>query len=309
MAPSVAAAWRPSKGGGGLYDYFAGGAQGGFGGLLQSLNAGLGSRGVSMALPLAFGQAGAQSAAAGQGAHELALRELAGGREHLKFGQEQEAYQARRKAWEGAFPGGQPNMEHPLLKGMNPELAATVQAMGPDAGIEILGKLQMKGAEQAMVAQQREQLARSMGLGGGQPQEAPAAAPPPAQPVGSFGGAGIGGAMPGVEYTPPPALAPQITSPGAPAAPRGGAAAPGVGGFNVMSDPTVQQAMRASILSGDMSGVATAVEQAGRQYRDLAMAGPKKEAETLASKRAEQQVSDEAPHPVCQGYVGIYGQT
>ena len=241
-----------------------------------------------MALPLAFGQAGAQSAAAGQGAHELALRELAGGREHLKFGQEQEAYQARRRAWEGAFPGGQGDPNNPLFRGLPPELIPGIQGLGPDQGMKALLEFQMGDAtKRADMAREmdRMRLIQQMEEGGGaaptQAQPAPSA--PAAAPTGSFGGAGIGGAMPGVDYTPPPALAPQITSPGAqPAAPRPSAPSQATAPAEPMvqiggQQMTIPEARRRMDIRGkfkqDTSALKGAIDDAEKQAAEIRKAG------------------------------------
>jgi hypothetical protein len=55
-----------------------------------------------------------------------------------------------RQAWAAAFPNGQPNMEHPLLKGASPELAATIYAEGPEAGLKALQTLAMERGKAAI---------------------------------------------------------------------------------------------------------------------------------------------------------------
>lgn len=44
------------------------------------------------------------------------------------------------RVWREAFGGGQPNMNHPLLRGVPEDLANTVMAMGPDEGLPALQK-------------------------------------------------------------------------------------------------------------------------------------------------------------------------
>jgi lysozyme len=49
----------------------------------------------------------------------------------------------RRKSettWNAAFPNGQPNPEHPLLRGIPADLLGVVQALGPDQGLPTLQK-------------------------------------------------------------------------------------------------------------------------------------------------------------------------
>jgi hypothetical protein len=48
------------------------------------------------------------------------------------------------RVWSEAFPGGQPNMGHPLLTGQSPQVAAMIAALGPEAAIPMLAKSAME---------------------------------------------------------------------------------------------------------------------------------------------------------------------
>lgn len=54
--------------------------------------------------------------------------------------QKQDQRQRMEQVWGNAFPSGQPNFEHPLLKGLNPDLAAQFGAMGWEQGLPALQK-------------------------------------------------------------------------------------------------------------------------------------------------------------------------
>lgn len=64
-----------------------------------------------------------------------------------EFDRQQQQRQRMQEIWGSAFPGGQPNMEHPLLRGLPPELASVVAALGPEQGVPFLGKYTLSSAE------------------------------------------------------------------------------------------------------------------------------------------------------------------
>lgn len=57
--------------------------------------------------------------------------------------QTQQQRQRMQDAWGRIFPNGQPSASHPLLKGVPAEVVTLAQAMGPESGLEFLGKYAM----------------------------------------------------------------------------------------------------------------------------------------------------------------------
>jgi hypothetical protein len=118
------------------------------------------------------------------------------------------------RIWGEAFPNGQANLQHPLLRNVPPEMVATIFAMGPEAGLTELQKLQFFSAQRReQLRLQQEQIARIVGLGGNQ-QTPPAGnvqTPPPTQLMPPSGT--------GYQETPPP---PGLLGPGSGQAPPPG---------------------------------------------------------------------------------------
>jgi hypothetical protein len=72
----------------------------------------------------------------------------------MRAQREQDAYQRQQgqrsvmdRIWAEAFPGGQPNMQHPLLAGQSPQVAAMIAGLGPDAALPLLAQTAMKGGQ------------------------------------------------------------------------------------------------------------------------------------------------------------------
>lgn len=64
---------------------------------------------------------------------------------------EQEQYQRQQqqranmdRIWGEAFPNGQPNLQHPLLAGQSPQVAAMIAGLGPEAALPLLAKSAME---------------------------------------------------------------------------------------------------------------------------------------------------------------------
>jgi hypothetical protein len=49
------------------------------------------------------------------------------------------------RIWAEAFPGGQPNMQHPLLTGTNSQAAAMIHALGPETALPLLARSRLQG--------------------------------------------------------------------------------------------------------------------------------------------------------------------
>jgi hypothetical protein len=69
----------------------------------------------------------------------------------MRAQREQDAYQRQQgqrsvmdRIWAEAFPGGQPNMQHPLLTGQSPQVAAMIAGMGPEAALPLLARSAME---------------------------------------------------------------------------------------------------------------------------------------------------------------------
>jgi hypothetical protein len=238
---------------------------------------------------------------------------------------EWERQQAQRalqqKVWGEAFPGGQANMQHPLLKGVPPELAATVYTQGPDEGLPLLGKLQLTMAEarekMRLAEEQRRQMIQGFGTlfnGGGQAQ-------PPAVSVPSAP------AMPATAPTSVPGTVTGDIGQGAVSAPAAPAAAAPAAASTVWDDPDLRKAVIGNLYMGDTKGAMGAIEKAISDQRALAQVGPRKlaekQAEELAAKpqaraalastldslnRMEAEAKAIQSDPALSGITGVYGQ-
>src|SRR5690554_5911292 len=62
---------------------------------------------------------------AGTGA-QIAQATQQGRMQQSEFERQQQQRQRLQQSWESAFPGGQPNPEHPLLRGLPPDIAGMV---------------------------------------------------------------------------------------------------------------------------------------------------------------------------------------
>ncbi|HEY7690471.1 MAG TPA: M15 family metallopeptidase [Dongiaceae bacterium] len=82
----------------------------------------------------AWGPAGAQAAAQAQRSR----------REQSEYERTQQRRTVMDRIWGEAFPGGQPNMQHPLLTGQTPQVAAMIAGLGPEAALPLLAKSAME---------------------------------------------------------------------------------------------------------------------------------------------------------------------
>lgn len=202
--------------------------------------------------------------------------------------------------WAQAFPGGQPAANHPLTKGVPPELLATAYAAGPEAGVEMLGKLAMTGATQKLSLQQEEAKRRQMiealsPLFMDQPQPAQQSAPDPfAQPAavmptaGPTGVQGMAVAQPGA--TPAQIMPPQMAQPQAQQAQQPGLSVAPSAMANIWRDPDLKRIVMGNLATGNTKGAFDAIESAAKQYRDLQLAGPTE----VAKQKAQEAVKMEA---------------
>lgn len=66
------------------------------------------------------------------------------GRQQIEFQRQQQQRATMDRVWGEAFPGGQPNLQHPLLAGQTPQVAAMIAGLGPEAAIPMLAKSAME---------------------------------------------------------------------------------------------------------------------------------------------------------------------
>lgn len=223
---------------------------------------------------------------------------------NTEFQREQQQKALTSRIWGEAFPGGQPNPNHPLTKGLPPDLLASVYALGPDAGVPQLSQLAMKGAmgRQALALQQQqgEQMARAIfgdaGMPGQQPQpgqptqQPPQMAPQPplaqqaalpsTQPT-ALPGTVLGGAAP--QPMPPPPQPPLQAAAGAPYSFQGGQRS-GASGEAVLNDPQLRKIMYGHIMAGKPDEAMKAYQSALEKAQAPRLAGET----TLAQKQAEE---------------------
>lgn len=226
-----------------------------------------------------------------------------GQREQAEF-QRLRAQQATRdRVWAEAFPGGQPNPSHPLTKGIPADLLATTYAMGPEHGLDQLGKLALMSAESkqklAMQQQMGELMAKQI-LGTEAPGAAPAgqAAPaftggtvaaPAASPASAPGTAVEGPGARTVSY-PVPSFQTPAAAPGGPAlAYPAGSRSIGAGEA-VLNDPNLKRIMYGHIMAGKPDEAMKAYQSALEKAQAPRLAGETKYSQDIA----EQQASDVA---------------
>lgn len=70
---------------------------------------------------------------------QIAQQSQLGRMQQLEFDQQQQQRQRLQDAWGQIFPNGQPAADHPLTRGVPPELLSLAQAMGPEEGLRTLG--------------------------------------------------------------------------------------------------------------------------------------------------------------------------
>jgi hypothetical protein len=99
-------------------------------------------------------------------------------RQRSEYERQQQQRATMDRIWGEAFPNGQPNMQHPLLRGQSPEVAAMFAGMGPEAAIPQLATAAMnrskidyrtlKEGEQLVATTGSGQVMPVPGIGGGQ---------------------------------------------------------------------------------------------------------------------------------------------
>src|SRR5262245_14307839 len=223
---------------------------------------------------------------------ELAMR-------RVPFQQQQQQYALRQKIWGEVYPGGVPNMNHPLLKGMSPQAAGALYGLGAEQALPLLGTYVMGDAKA------KADLERKLGAAtqidqmfapGQQPGPAPIAplgpqmpgpsATPPA-PLPGAGGVSPQPAPLGVPRPAAAAPAPSVPGPAAALPPAGVPAQPTVMGMPIdvarrkaqmmdrvgMRDEVLEAAIKAAEKEGSPTEAsktsATKVDQA---YRSLSTA-------------------------------------
>lgn len=97
-------------------------------------------------------------------------------REQSAYERQQQQRSVMDRVWAEAFPNGQPNPQHPLLQGMNPQTAAMIYSLGPERALPLLAQSRMKGGNFAvqdgyLVNKSTGQVMQLPG-GGGKPPEA-----------------------------------------------------------------------------------------------------------------------------------------
>jgi hypothetical protein len=242
---------------------------------------------------------------------------------NTEFQRQQQQKALKDKIWNEAFPGGQPNPNHPLTKGIPPDLLASVYALGPDTGVPELSQLAMKGAmgKQQLALQQQsgEQMAKAIfgdagmpGQGQGQqpqlqpgqplpqPQAAPQAPPVPQAPLPptqqtSLPGTVLGGASPmptpmgmsggGAPQQPMPQPAPQPGMP-SPYSFQGGQRS-GSSGEAVLADPQLRKIMYGHIMAGKPDEAMKAYQSALEKAQAPRLAGETKYSQDIAENQAQ----------------------
>lgn len=74
---------------------------------------------------------------------QLALASQQQRMQQAEFAQQQQQRQRMQEAWGQAFPGGQAAPDHPLTRGVPPELLSLAQMQGPEEGMRMLGNWQL----------------------------------------------------------------------------------------------------------------------------------------------------------------------
>jgi len=89
-----------------------------------------------------------------QGSQAASQMQTAGLRNNA-LRQQMEQKRRQEAAWNTMFAGGQPNMAHPMLKDLPPDMVGLAQVMGPEAGLSALQEYAMKrhGSELARRAE------------------------------------------------------------------------------------------------------------------------------------------------------------
>lgn len=232
-------------------------------------------------------------------------------REQTEYQRVQSRRTIQDRVWREAFgTNGQPNAEHPLLRGVPPEMAQTVFAMGPEEGLPALQRLAFSRAQQQEQIRLREANLAMFGLG---PQQAPQASeedqlrtrlgglaegtgslPPVAPPSGLPGGPPQGGLPP---VTPPPgsgvSIAPPSTGGRPPQAPSGGRA-----------EPTVTIGNRTMPVS-TARALATTLPDGARHVVEQAIASAERDAQVPEAIRTRALTAD-ASYRTITGALGDY---
>jgi hypothetical protein len=203
---------------------------------------------------------------------------------------EYERLQGRRtvmdRIWREAFGAdGQHNASHPLMQGLPPEMASTVFAMGPEAGLPALQQWQMFRGRQAEQARIRQANLAQFGIGG-QPQ-------PPAASEGS----GVEGlrAQAGLPETTPGGQVPgAVPWPGAAPPPTG---APG-------GEPTVRIGNVTMPIS-QARALATASDEGTRQVITQAITAAERQGQVPEAIRTRALTTDQSYRTIT-GALGDY---
>jgi hypothetical protein len=135
-------------------------------------------------------------------------------RERTEFERLQNRRSVMDRVWREAFPNGAPNLQHPLMQGLPPEMAQTIFAMGPEEGLQQLQRWQFFRGQQAEQRRIRQAELSAFGIG-----------PPPSTPPPSGDGmevatgdrlrtgAGLGAIQDTSGVTAPPSGPPSIAPP------------------------------------------------------------------------------------------------
>lgn len=251
-----------------------------------------------------------------QNANSLAINRL----KMQSMQDEWQQKQQMRELYGRVFPNGSPNMEHPLLKGVTPEIATLAATYGPDHGLDALRDYQMKRAASQIAleaeAQKRSEMMKMVDgfFGGapaaGAPPPSPSPAPgtpPPQAPMAPMA------AMPGVSVDfsrvaqPQQPQTPQMQPAPASAMMPNVTPAPAAGDARalVLQDPTLRRVMGLNIALGDTKGAMTAYEKALERATGPEIAGQTE----LAKEQAKNISTDAKTTKAARDLWGLLDQT
>ena len=240
-------------------------------------------------------------------------------RERTEFERLQQRRSTMDRVWREAFTDGRPNMQHPLMQGLPPEMAQTIFAMGPEEGLPHLQQWQMFRGQQLEQRRIRAEQLAAFGLG----------PPPSTAPTGGDGmevatgdrlrqGAGLGAiadpmagslqAPPGAgAIQPPPGSGVGIAQP-PPSAPAPSTTAPPSGGRR---EPTVRIGSR-EIPVSQARALAMTLDPGQRQVIEEAIKAAEREAQPPEAIRTRALQADTAFRTISgalQNYVNLVKRT
>jgi hypothetical protein len=193
-------------------------------------------------------------------------------REQTEYERQQQRRAVMDKVWAAAFPQGQPNMQHPLLAGLSPEMAQQVYAAGPEAGLPELWKYAFfRGQQQELLRMQMQKAGLIAGLipgmGGG------------TQDAGTLPATGAPAGPPAAPGAAPPTIA------GAGAAPAAAAPAPALAAAPA-ARPALSPMERGAVAADLLGNRLESVEQIAAAQRAPQRAGETTYAQAQATQLA-----------------------